>query len=542
MLSLLVTTTGRAAVPLVQLSSTVYHTEHCLFIIDSSVNWSSPSTAYNDLYGYPFPKLNNAYDTLVAQFPDTYFSICYIANTGDSPVPNYIDRTYKPPGINETYAAGAPNTFATTDMCRYNLPGGAVSKSTLGVYDHEIGHAWGARAFYNTSPYPSLSNGHWLPNTTIDCQMGANDTTDGYLTVNKIYGSPADGFRWQKVDNARSNEFQIFSEQTLYLMGLAARWPTTYLLNNAVYNADLTMGYSSVDTLDHATMVTAYGTRNPDYKTEQKRLKIAFVYIARDLAEVNTVYQNVEQSADQFCNAETIDTTTYRSQTPFLCDSKYRGSVDSKLSDLDGNTTPNLTVTNAYVTSTDGSATVNFVASDPDGPAPTVTVVPTSTSCSVVGSAVQVTGLPDGVHFFTLKAVDSGGKKVFGHFVVEVQRPVTSTTVATQPMGQTVVAGNNASFGIVASGSPAIYTYQWYRQAARTSTWNLLTDGSGYSGTTTASLSVAAIPSMDQDQFLCTVSNTTGTATSSPASLRVNETLPAFTTQPVSVIKTPGLR
>jgi hypothetical protein len=520
------------APPLVQISPTLYQTEHCLFVIDASVTWSVPATAYNDLYAYPFPKLNNAYDALVAHFPGTYFSVCYIANTGDSHVPDYIDRTAKASGINESQATGTPNTFATTDFCRYNLPGGAVLKSTLGVYDHELGHAWGARAFYNTAPYPSLSNGHWLPNSTIDCQMGNGYSSDGYVTVNKLYGDPVNGFHWQKVDNLHSNDYETFSEQTLYLMGLNKFWPTAYVLNNVVYNADTTASYSSVDTFDHALMVAAYGARNPDYTTEQKRLKIAFVYIARDLAEVNTVYANVEASADQFCNAEVFDTQTYRFQTPFLCDTKFRASVDGLLSDLNGNASPTLSVTNTYVPSTDGAAVVNFVAADPDGPAPVVSVIPASTSCSIVGGTVQIAGLPDGVHFFTLKAVDAGGKKTFGHFVVEVQRPASSTAITVQPVGQTVAAGNAANFSVTATGTPASFTYQWFHKTSGTSSWNTLTDGGAFSGSATSTLTVATSTTFNKDEFLCVVSNATGTATSNSALLMVNETTPVLTTQP----------
>jgi hypothetical protein len=32
-----------------------------------------------------------------------------------------------------------------------------------------------------------------------------------------------------------------------------------------------------------------------------------------------------------------------------------------------------------------------------------------------------LTGLASGSHFFTIKAEDSGGKKTFAHFVVDVQ-------------------------------------------------------------------------------------------------------------------------
>ena len=523
----------KATVPLVQINPALYQTEHCLFVIDASVNWSSSSTAFSDIYTYPFPKLNDAYDKLVAQFPGTYFSVCYIANTGNSTVPNYIDRTAKASGINESSAVGTPNTFATTDMCRYNLSGGSVSKSMLAVYDHELGHAWGARAFYNTSPYPSLSNGHWLSNTTIDCQMSATYSADGSVTVNKLYGDPTNGFHWQKVDNLHSNDTETFSEQALYLIGLRKTWPTTYLLNSPVYNADGTASYSTVDTLAHADIVAAYGARNPDYTTEQKRLKVGFVYIARDLAEVNAVYQNAELSVDQFCNGEAIDTTNYRFQTPFLANTKYRASVDGLLADLNGNSTPTLTVTDTYVTSSDGAAVVNFVAADPDGAAPTVSVVPASSACAIVGSTVQISGLPDGVHFFTLKTVDAGGKKVFGHFIVEVQRPASSTAISSQPLEQTITSGNSASFSVTATGTPASFTYQWYRQAAGQSIWNTLSDGGAYTGSVTATLNVVGSTTMNGDKFLCVVSNATGTVTSNDALLMVNETAPVLSTQPV---------
>lgn len=519
-----------AATPLIQLSPTLYHTEHCLFVIDASVTWNSPTTAYNDVYASPFSRLNNAYDALQANFPATYFSICYMANTGASNTPNYIDRTDKGTGINMPAPGGAPNTFATTDFCRYNLVG-SVYTPALAVYDHELGHAWGARAFYNLSP-PTLSNGHWVTHSTVDCQMGSGYSADGGLTVNKLYGDPVNGFRWQRMDSLQSNDYQTFSEQSLYLLGVRERWPTSYVLNNPVYNSDRTATYSSVDAFDHAAMVAAYGARNPDYTVSPKQFKLGFVYIARDLSEVNSVCQAVEQSANQFCNGENFDTTTYRFQTPFLSNTKFRASVDGRLADLDGNATPTLTVTDTYVTSTDGSATINFVSADSDGPTPAVSMVPATACCTVAGSTVQVSGLPDGVHFFTLKAADAGGKKAYGHFVIEVQRPTVALTVTSQPVPQTVTAGTNASFSVAASGTPASYTYQWYRKSAFESSWNPLADNSTYAGTATASLTVAGLPTLNRSEFLCLVSNVAGTVTSQSALLVVNETTPVLSAQP----------
>ncbi len=533
---------AEGAAPLVQLTPTLYQTEHCLFVIDSSVTWSSPATAYNDIYGASggtFPRLANYFTEITTRFPANYFSICYIANTGASNVPNYIDRIYKATGISSGLGSaglgtsGNPNTpqsFASVDMCRYNLPGGNVITPVLGVFDHEIGHAWGAQIFY-TLNQPSLSNGHWLPNSTVDCQLGSGTSTDGYITVNKIYGDPASGFRWQRVDNGRDNDYSVFSEQTLYLLGASPKFPTSYVLNNPVFNADLTVSSSSVDSFDHAAAVATYGVRNPDYKTAPKQFKLGFVYIARDLNEVNTVCQAVEQSIDQFCSGEAISTTTYRMQTPFLVDTRYRASVNGLLSDLDGNATPAITVNDTYVLSTDGTATIGFSASDPDGPAPAVSVVPASTQSAVVGNTVQLSSLPDGVHFFTLEAVDSGNKKAFGHFVVEVQHAAGSVSISSHPSTQTAVAGTAASFTVAANGDPATLAYQWYRQAARTSTWNLLGNGGAYGGAATSTLAISSTPAMDGDRFLCVVTDATGTATSREAALVVNETAPVLTAQ-----------
>ncbi len=542
-----------ASTPLIQISPTVYQTEHCLFIIDASVTWSTPTTAYNEIYAAGpsapyFPRLSGYFDTLTGLFPGNYFSICYIANTGASNVPNYIDRTYKATGISTGIGSaglgtsgvpGTPQSFATVDFCRYNLPGGNVISTALGVYDHELGHAWGAQIFY-TLNQPSLSNGHWLPNSTVDCQLGGGLSTDGYLTINKIHGDPVQGFRWQRVSNARSNDYSVFSEQTLYLMGLNDSFPTSYVLNNPVYNSDQTMSFSSVDTFDHAAAVATYGVRNPDYKTSQKQFKLGFVYIARDLNEVNTVYQAVEQSVENFCNGETISPTTFRSQTPFLTDSRYRASVDGLLSELDGNARPVVTIDNPYVLSTDGTATVTFSASDPDGPAPTIALVPASTQATVVGNSVQLTGLPGGVHFFTLKASDAGNKKMFAHFVVEVRFPVTALTIMTDPASQTVIAGNIATLTVASTGGSSALAYRWFIRSATTSTWNAIVNGGVYNGTDTSMLTINCTPAMDGDAFLCTVSDSTGTATSQAALLTVDETPPAITAEPADKSVTSG--
>jgi hypothetical protein len=149
---------------------------------------------------------------------------------------------------------------------------------------------------------------------------------------------------------------------------------------------------------------------------------MGFVYVARDLAEVQAVFQPIERSINHFVNAEQIDTTRFRFQVPFLVNTQYRASIDALLADLDGNQTPTLSIPgSASLTSSDGSAVVPFTSADADGPAPTVSCVPASANCAIQGGSVVLTGLASGTHFFTIKAQDAGGKKAFAHFVVDVQ-------------------------------------------------------------------------------------------------------------------------
>jgi hypothetical protein len=545
----LLTAGGCAATTLVRLDETTYQTEHCLFVIDSGVAWATPSTAYAEIYASPFTRLRSAFAKLTALFPADYFSICYLANTGFNLTPNYINGTYKATGISTGPGSSgigngnpsAAQSFATVDFCRYNLEG-PLFGPVLPVFDHELGHAWGCQFFNNVSGVGPgiLSNGHWLPNTTIDCQMGAKHSSDGGATVNKIYGDPTTGFRYQRVDNLHSNDRQVYADQMLYLLGSSERFPTTYALNSPVFHADGTVGYSSVETYDHAAAVARYGARNPSYRTAPKRFRLGFVYIARDAAEVMAVHDAVERSVVQFCNGEAIDPEGHRFQIPFLVCTHFRASVDGRLADLDGTPTPTLTIANAHVASSDGSAVIGFSASSTGGPAPAVTVLPASTQCSVAGSTVSVTGLPDGVHFFTLKAANAAGKSTFCHFVVEVQRPAAGIGIASQPANKTVVAGTKASFAVVATGGPGTLTYQWFRQAESTSTWNRIAESADYAGTNSATLSVVSSTPMNGDRFLCMVTGSTGAATSSAATLIVNETVPNLVRQPANTAVAAG--
>ncbi|HWA09944.1 MAG TPA: immunoglobulin domain-containing protein [Opitutaceae bacterium] len=482
------------SVPLVQLSPSLYQTEHCLFIIDTGGQFGFP--AYNSVYSQA--NIATYINTLTTQFPGNYFSVCLMANNlTPNMVPNYVDRIFKATGINEPGTPGVQ----TPDYCRYALGGGTVITGALGVYDHELGHAWGAQLLNQ--------GGHWLSNSTVYCQLSSTYSDDGYATIKIISGDPAGGFVWTAMDNLTSNETQIFSDQLLYLMGVNPTFPTFYVLNNPVYNADHTMSYSSITTYDHQTVVNTYGPRSPDFRQSSKHFKLGFVYVAKDLAEVLAAYDPMEKSIRHFCTAEAIDTVNYRFQVPFLVETKFRASVDSLLSDLDGNASPTLAVSTPYVLSTDGAATISFQAADPDGPAPQVSVIPASGNCVVQGNTVAVSGLSNGVYFYTLKAADAGNKTAFDHFVVEVQlAPPVAPTITTQPLPAAGIAGQGVAFTVVASGTSP--TYQWRK------------NGAAISGATSPTLTLIGLQGSDAGSYDVVITNAAGSVTSNPVALTIN--------------------
>ncbi len=85
---------------------------------------------------------------------------------------------------------------------------------------------------------------------------------------------------------------------------------------------------------------------------------------------------------------------------------------------------------------------------------------------------------------------------------------------------QSVVPGQSASFTVTVTGTTA--TYQWQRMAVGSSTWTNLSEGSPYTGTATATLTISdATPAMSGDEFQCLVKIAAITTPTSPASVLV---------------------
>ncbi len=98
--------------------------------------------------------------------------------------------------------------------------------------------------------------------------------------------------------------------------------------------------------------------------------------------------------------------------------------------------------------------------------------------------------------------------------------------ISSQPQSRTVVAGGTATFTVTATGTAPL-SYQWQFNGA-----NLL-NGTGVSGATTPSLTLANVQSARAGDYTVIVTNVAGSVASSAAHLTVNLP-PSITTQPVS--------
>jgi hypothetical protein len=410
-------TEGR--IELVQISASLYKTEHAVYYIPDPAQVQFPN--YSIVMS--LANINNVYlPQLQSVVAGDYMMVVIAANhLAPNSVPNVITQRHLADGIGDSTITGT----GIPNLCRYNIGGGNVTAGSLSVLDHEIGHNWSARSG------AEVSAGHWYKQGTVHGQMADNYFNDDFTEARQINGNPVDGFTWTSVNNILRNQTETFSDQDLYLMGLHPVFPDTHVLTDPVLNPDHSVSYSAVNTYGHAWMLGKNGARTPSYRTSDKQFRIGFIFVAQNLQEIQEAFFPFEQSITQFENAEAINTSKFSGQVPFLVATKFRASINARLADLDGNTTPTLALGSpSYLVSSDGTAAVSYSAGDADGEAPTVSLVPASPNATFRNGTLVLQGLPVGTSFFTLKAEDQFGKKAFQHFVVDV---TGSTPVITWP-------------------------------------------------------------------------------------------------------------
>ena len=124
---------------------------------------------------------------------------------------------------------------------------------------------------------------------------------------------------------------------------------------------------------------------------------------------------------------------------------------------------------------------------------------------------------------------NSAGSTTSDTGTLTLANSATAPVFTAQPASQTVTAGAGVTFTAAASGSPAP-TYQWQK------------NGSGISGATGASYTIAITAIGDAGSYAVVATNSVTSVTSGTATLTVNAatSAPVFTTQPVNQMVTAG--
>ncbi|WP_414661132.1 immunoglobulin domain-containing protein [Horticoccus sp. 23ND18S-11] len=152
-----------------------------------------------------------------------------------------------------------------------------------------------------------------------------------------------------------------------------------------------------------------------------------------------------------------------------------------------------------------------------------------------------ISGTPNGqaTYVFVLSATNTSGT-VTQTFTLTVGPASSAPVISAQPQSQTLSAGvTSTSFSVTATGTPAITSYQWERQAGGVGSFVTLSNGTigttTFSGATTATLSLTGVtPSLNADVYRVIIGNGTTPTTSSGAILTVQGTFPSITLSPSS--------
>jgi len=136
---------------------------------------------------------------------------------------------------------------------------------------------------------------------------------------------------------------------------------------------------------------------------------------------------------------------------------------------------------------------------------------------------------------------NSGGTTTSNGAGLTVTAPPILSAISSQPASATVTSGANATFSVVASGTPAP-TYQWQVSTNGGTTWNNVS-GSVYSGATTSTLTITnATTSLSGFMYRVVLTNSAGITNSTSGGLTVAtpSSAPVISTQPVSTTAAVG--
>ncbi|MBS1510527.1 MAG: T9SS type A sorting domain-containing protein [Bacteroidetes bacterium] len=145
-------------------------------------------------------------------------------------------------------------------------------------------------------------------------------------------------------------------------------------------------------------------------------------------------------------------------------------------------------------------------------------------------TTLTLTGVTAGMNNYQYRCVITGTCAVLNSSAA-ILTVSTAPNVTGQPAAVSICAGNNATYTVTAGGSGL--TYQWQESTDGGGTWNNVTNGGVYSGATSATLTLTAVPvGMNSYQYRCIVSGTCAPSVNSNAATLTVGTALSITAQP----------
>jgi hypothetical protein len=141
---------------------------------------------------------------------------------------------------------------------------------------------------------------------------------------------------------------------------------------------------------------------------------------------------------------------------------------------------------------------------------------------------------------FRCVATDASGDQVTTPVATLALAAPEAPSITVQPVGVATAVGSAAQFQVAAT-SGLVLSYQWQVLSSDSSTWVDLVDGAGYSGSTTASLTLDALTvPMHNNQYRCQVSDGINPAVTSSVAL-LSVAAPVITVQPAGASTRAGV-
>ena len=368
------------------------------------------------------------------------------------------------------------------------------------------------------------------PSITTD-PVSASVTTGTSVTLTvAASGTPPLSYQWQKngspIPGATATSYAIASAQS----GDAANY--TCVVTNSAGSAT-----SASATLTVTAAAVAPGlTTQPVAATVNVGGAASFTIVASGTAPLSYQWQK---------NGTAIPGATAASYAMAAVQSGDAGSYVCTVTNSVGSITSSgatLTVTTGAIApaitaqpptslsaTTGGSVTFVVAAS---GTAPLSyqwrkdgAALPGATSASYTIAAVQTAD----IGAYLCVVTNTAGSATSAAATLSVTTVALAPTITTQPANVSTVTGGSASFTLVANGTAPLI-YQWRK------------DGVALSGATAATYALAGVPATAAGSYMCVVTNSVGSATSSAATLVVTTTAvaPSITTQPSAASVTAG--